>query len=143
MVRRAPGSLTAGSWPLLPTLSPAGFLTSFMLQLYGTEEDMRARQVEASVVSKCTQRDAQGACTGESLRQGSLPLGAYPLRGRPARRSRATLCSQGAGTVTEWLWVLCRSRRWAHPHPNLGARPLCKSPSRPLSLAGLSSFNAG
>ncbi|XP_014465638.2 proprotein convertase subtilisin/kexin type 4 [Alligator mississippiensis] len=40
-----------------------GFLTSFMLQLYGTEEDMRARQVEASVVSKCTQRDAQGACT--------------------------------------------------------------------------------
>ncbi|XP_019368708.1 PREDICTED: proprotein convertase subtilisin/kexin type 4, partial [Gavialis gangeticus] len=56
-----------GTWTLLlenkGDAYNTGFLTSFVLQLYGTEEDMRARQLEAAVVSKCTQRDAQGACT--------------------------------------------------------------------------------
>ncbi|CAM2109192.1 unnamed protein product [Caretta caretta] len=39
-----------------------GFLTSFVLQLYGTDEDMMARQVAASVVSECVRRDSKGMC---------------------------------------------------------------------------------
>ncbi|XP_075758820.1 proprotein convertase subtilisin/kexin type 4 isoform X5 [Pelodiscus sinensis] len=39
-----------------------GLLTSFILQLYGTDEDMMARQIAASVVSECARRDATGAC---------------------------------------------------------------------------------
>ncbi|NXE83323.1 PCSK4 convertase, partial [Cochlearius cochlearius] len=42
-------------------------LTSFILHLHGTEEDMRARRVAASAMDKCIRRDAQGACEGEFL----------------------------------------------------------------------------
>ncbi|XP_065278423.1 proprotein convertase subtilisin/kexin type 4 [Emys orbicularis] len=39
-----------------------GFLTSVVLQLYGTDEAMTARQIAASVVSECVRRDSEGAC---------------------------------------------------------------------------------
>ncbi|XP_053158605.1 proprotein convertase subtilisin/kexin type 4 isoform X2 [Hemicordylus capensis] len=39
-----------------------GFLTSFVLKLYGTDEDMMARRAVASVVSKCLRQDADGTC---------------------------------------------------------------------------------
>ncbi|NXX57544.1 PCSK4 convertase, partial [Scopus umbretta] len=42
-------------------------LTSFILHLHGTDEDMTARRFAASAVDECIRRDAQGACEGESL----------------------------------------------------------------------------
>ncbi|XP_037238422.1 proprotein convertase subtilisin/kexin type 4 [Falco biarmicus] len=39
-----------------------GLLTSFILHLHGTDEDMVARRFAASAVDKCIRRDAQGAC---------------------------------------------------------------------------------
>ncbi|XP_057288501.1 proprotein convertase subtilisin/kexin type 4 isoform X2 [Pezoporus wallicus] len=46
-----------------------GLLTSFILHLYGTAEDMSARRFAASTTDKCIRRDAQGACKecGSSL----------------------------------------------------------------------------
>ncbi|NXS51130.1 PCSK4 convertase, partial [Balaeniceps rex] len=42
-------------------------LTSFILHLHGTDDDMTARRFAASAVDECIRRDAQGACEGESL----------------------------------------------------------------------------
>ncbi|XP_030075884.1 proprotein convertase subtilisin/kexin type 4 [Microcaecilia unicolor] len=39
-----------------------GFLFSFMLQLYGTEENMMTRKIKSSVVSKCLRWTVEGAC---------------------------------------------------------------------------------
>ncbi|XP_030365014.1 proprotein convertase subtilisin/kexin type 4 [Strigops habroptila] len=46
-----------------------GLLTSFILHLYGTDEDMSARRFAVSTMDKCIRRDAQGACKecGSSL----------------------------------------------------------------------------
>ncbi|KAM9516063.1 proprotein convertase subtilisin/kexin type 4 isoform 2-T2 [Guaruba guarouba] len=46
-----------------------GLLTSFILHLYGTDEDMSARRFAASTMDNCIRRDAQGACKacGSSL----------------------------------------------------------------------------
>ncbi|XP_063003351.1 proprotein convertase subtilisin/kexin type 4 [Elgaria multicarinata webbii] len=55
-----------GSWTLLlenkGDAYNTGFLDSFVLKLYGTEENMTARQVATSVVSECLRRDADGTC---------------------------------------------------------------------------------
>ncbi|XP_032296891.1 proprotein convertase subtilisin/kexin type 4 isoform X2 [Coturnix japonica] len=40
-----------------------GVLTSFILHLHGTDEDMMARHFSAPTMGECTKRDAQGACT--------------------------------------------------------------------------------
>ncbi|XP_042748846.1 proprotein convertase subtilisin/kexin type 4 [Lagopus leucura] len=39
-----------------------GVLTSFILHLHGTDEDMMARHFSAPTTGECTKRDAQGAC---------------------------------------------------------------------------------
>ncbi|KAJ6652158.1 hypothetical protein lerEdw1_013142 [Lerista edwardsae] len=39
-----------------------GLLSSFVLKLYGTDEDMMARQAVSSVVSKCVRRKTDGTC---------------------------------------------------------------------------------
>ncbi|KFO07497.1 Proprotein convertase subtilisin/kexin type 4, partial [Balearica regulorum gibbericeps] len=39
-----------------------GLLTSFILHLHGTDEDMTARRFAAFAVDKCVRRDTQGAC---------------------------------------------------------------------------------
>ncbi|KAM6189616.1 proprotein convertase subtilisin/kexin type 4 [Sarcoramphus papa] len=46
-----------------------GLLTSFILHLHGTDEDMTARRFAASAVDGCIRRDARGACEecGSSL----------------------------------------------------------------------------
>ncbi|XP_009693580.1 PREDICTED: proprotein convertase subtilisin/kexin type 4-like, partial [Cariama cristata] len=46
-----------------------GLLTSFILHLHGTDEDMTARRFAGSAVDECIRRDAQGACQecGSSL----------------------------------------------------------------------------
>ncbi|NXK14924.1 PCSK4 convertase, partial [Herpetotheres cachinnans] len=44
------------------SLLPPGLLTSFILHLHGTDEDMMARRFAASAVDKCIRQDAQGAC---------------------------------------------------------------------------------
>ncbi|NWH25156.1 PCSK4 convertase, partial [Grus americana] len=44
-----------------------GLLTSFILHLHGTDEDMTARRFAAFAVDECVRRDTQGACEGESL----------------------------------------------------------------------------
>uniref|UniRef100_A0A8C2TK76 Proprotein convertase subtilisin/kexin type 4 n=1 Tax=Coturnix japonica TaxID=93934 RepID=A0A8C2TK76_COTJA len=49
------------------SLPPPGVLTSFILHLHGTDEDMMARHFSAPTMGECTKRDAQGACTGESI----------------------------------------------------------------------------
>ncbi|XP_035752459.1 proprotein convertase subtilisin/kexin type 4 [Egretta garzetta] len=49
-----------------------GLLTSFILHLHGTEEDMTARRFAASAMDKCIRRDTQGACE-----ECSSPLYAY------------------------------------------------------------------
>ncbi|NWQ91331.1 PCSK4 convertase, partial [Burhinus bistriatus] len=49
------------------SLLPPGLLTSFILHLHGTDEDMTARCFAASAVDECIRRDTQGACEGESL----------------------------------------------------------------------------
>ncbi|NXN19381.1 PCSK4 convertase, partial [Indicator maculatus] len=56
-------------------LLPSGLLTSFILHLYGTEEDLRSRHLAAP--EPCLQWDGQGACQGEPLgrrAQGWCPL---------------------------------------------------------------------
>ncbi|NXD31203.1 PCSK4 convertase, partial [Spelaeornis formosus] len=52
----------------LSHLSP-GQLTSFILHLHGTDEDMPARRATASATDECLRRDEQGACEdcGSSL----------------------------------------------------------------------------
>lgn len=54
------------------SLLPTGLLTSFILHLYGTNEDMSARRFAASTMDKCIRRDAQGACKGEHGGDGAL-----------------------------------------------------------------------
>ncbi|NWS61945.1 PCSK4 convertase, partial [Chunga burmeisteri] len=49
------------------SLLPPGLLTSFILHLHGTDEDMTARRFAGSAVDDCIRRDAQGACQGEVL----------------------------------------------------------------------------
>ncbi|NXL07069.1 PCSK4 convertase, partial [Mesembrinibis cayennensis] len=63
------------------SLLPPGLLTSFILHLHGTDEDMTARRFAASAVDECIRRDAQGACEGESL-------------GRRGQRSQPQLAPQ-------------------------------------------------
>ncbi|NXC22550.1 PCSK4 convertase, partial [Corythaeola cristata] len=46
----------------VPSLLSPGLLTSFILHLRGTDEDMTARHFAASAVDKCLRRDAQGVC---------------------------------------------------------------------------------
>lgn len=48
-------------------LPPPGVLTSFILHLHGTDEDMMARHFSAPTTGECTKRDAQGACEGERI----------------------------------------------------------------------------
>ncbi|NXJ96486.1 PCSK4 convertase, partial [Corythaixoides concolor] len=58
----------------VPSLLPPGLLTSFILHLRGTDEDMTTRRFAASAVDECLRRDAQGACQGEPLgRRGRCP----------------------------------------------------------------------
>ncbi|NXR37289.1 PCSK4 convertase, partial [Zosterops hypoxanthus] len=47
-----------------PLLSP-GQLSSFILHLHGTDEDMPARRSAATATDECLRRDQQGACQGE------------------------------------------------------------------------------
>uniref|UniRef100_A0A8B9E2E8 Proprotein convertase subtilisin/kexin type 4 n=1 Tax=Anser cygnoides TaxID=8845 RepID=A0A8B9E2E8_ANSCY len=58
-----------GTWTLLlenkGDAYNTGVLSSFILHLHGTDEDMTARRFAASPVDKCLKRDAQGACEGE------------------------------------------------------------------------------
>uniref|UniRef100_A0A8D2JB89 P/Homo B domain-containing protein n=1 Tax=Varanus komodoensis TaxID=61221 RepID=A0A8D2JB89_VARKO len=42
----------------------SGFLDSLVFKLYGTEEDMMARNINAPVVGECMRRDADGTCQG-------------------------------------------------------------------------------
>ncbi|NXC77485.1 PCSK4 convertase, partial [Anhinga anhinga] len=44
------------------SLLPPGLLTSFILHLHGTDEDMTARRFPASAADECVRRDVQGAC---------------------------------------------------------------------------------
>lgn len=48
-------------------LPPPGTLTSFILHLHGTDEDMMARRFSAPTTAECTKWDAQGACEGERI----------------------------------------------------------------------------
>ncbi|NXG73189.1 PCSK4 convertase, partial [Baryphthengus martii] len=66
-----------------PSLLPPGLLTSFILHLHGTEEDMGARHLAAPPTAPCLQRDAQGACEGESGgRRGQCPHPPHPASHR-------------------------------------------------------------
>lgn len=49
------------------SLLPPGLLTSFILHLHGTDEEMTARHFAASATDKCLRWDAQGTCEGKSL----------------------------------------------------------------------------
>ncbi|XP_054836268.1 proprotein convertase subtilisin/kexin type 4 [Eublepharis macularius] len=55
-----------GTWTLLlenkGDAYNSGFLTKFVLKLYGTDEDMSARRAAAVVVSECVRRDVNGTC---------------------------------------------------------------------------------
>ncbi|XP_053556000.1 proprotein convertase subtilisin/kexin type 4 [Bombina bombina] len=55
-----------GTWTLELTnkgnFKNNGFLLSFILMLYGTEENMMARKVQNSVISQCMSRDINGMC---------------------------------------------------------------------------------
>ncbi|XP_064353475.1 proprotein convertase subtilisin/kexin type 4 isoform X2 [Dromaius novaehollandiae] len=55
-----------GTWTLLlenkGDAYNTGVLTSFLLHLRGTDEDMTRRRLVASAASKCVKRDARGAC---------------------------------------------------------------------------------
>ncbi|XP_065555711.1 proprotein convertase subtilisin/kexin type 4 isoform X7 [Lathamus discolor] len=89
-----------------------GLLTSFILHLYGTDEDMSARRFAASTMDKCIRRDAQGACKecGSSLfahQRSCLPY--CPPR----------YYSQSAGTTTT-------ARACASCHPSCYT---CQGPS--------------
>ncbi|NXI45847.1 PCSK4 convertase, partial [Galbula dea] len=44
------------------SLLPPGLLTSFILHLHGTDEDMRTRRFASSATATCLRQDAQGAC---------------------------------------------------------------------------------
>lgn len=54
-------------WHQVLSLLLPGLLTSFILHLHGTDEDMTARRFAAFAVDECVRRDTQGACEGESL----------------------------------------------------------------------------
>ncbi|XP_067169162.1 proprotein convertase subtilisin/kexin type 4 [Apteryx mantelli] len=95
-----------GTWTLLlenkGDAYNTGILTSFILHLHGTDEDMTGRRLVASAVSECIKRDAQGACEecGDSfyayqrLCLSYCPPRYYSLTRRSASPHAAGVCAE-------------------------------------------------